>query len=351
MLHNQYSLNKLGWKSYFNQQLTLDDLEQYTPARVSKVFRNRLVVIGENGEQDISLAKNTALIVATIGDWVLMSISGELDPKLLERLSLFQRKSPGANSTQSIAANVDTAFIVSSFNQDFNLSRIERYLALAKEADVSPVLVLTKLDQITEEQQLQYLDQLHEIEKHMLVVGINALEQESCKRLDDWCGVGQTVVLLGSSGVGKTTLTNTLCAEQEKTADIREDDSIGRHTTTERSLFFTQAGGMILDCPGMRELQLTDCEQGVKAVFADIEAMAADCKFADCEHQHEPGCVIRQAVDDGLLDARRLINYQKMLQEQQRNSRTLAESRLQDKNLGKLIKSAQTAKHQKYNSP
>jgi ribosome biogenesis GTPase len=350
MLQIQYSLHKLGWKPYFNQQLTLEDLEHYSPARVTRVFRNRLVALGENGEQNISLAQNIELNCATIGDWVLVPNSNSHAPKLLERLSLFQRKSPGSNSAQTIAANVDTAFIVTSFNQDFNVSRIERYLALAKEADVSPVLVVTKLDQITEEQQEHYLEQLHEIKKHMLVVAVNALEQESCTRLDDWCDTGQTVVLLGSSGVGKTTLTNTLCAVLERTAHIREDDSKGRHTTTERTLFFTQAGGMVLDCPGMRELQLTDCEEGVKAVFSDIADMAADCKFVNCQHQQEPSCKIRAAINNGMLDERRLVNFQKMSKEQARNSLTIAESHQQDKKLGKLIKSAQSAKRNKYDN-
>lgn len=338
----------LGWKIHFNQQLTIEELEQYVPVRVTRVFRNRLLVLGEDGEQDISLSQFPDLNTCTIGDWLLLPQDKQQQPRVLEPFSLFQRKAPGANASQLIAANVDTAFIVSSCNQDFNLSRIERYLALAKEADVSPVLVLSKVDLVTDEQRDAFLDQLHDLEKHMVVLCVNTLDESGCEALLDWCNTGQTVVLLGSSGVGKTTLTNTLCAAREKTAAIREDDSKGRHTTSERSLFFTKAGGMILDCPGMRELQLTDCEEGVKAVFADIAEMAAGCKFADCQHQGEPDCAIRAAIDNGLLDERRLINFQKMLKEQQRNSLTLAESHQQDKKLGKLIKSVQSAKREKF---
>ncbi|MFT4940934.1 MAG: ribosome biogenesis GTPase [Paraglaciecola sp.] len=348
MSQTQYSLRQLGWKTYFNQQLTLDELESHTPRRVVKVFRNRLVILGEDGEQDVSLAKFPYLNTCTIGDWLLLSHNPEHQVRILERYSLFQRKAPGADTNQLIAANVDTAFIVTSGNQDFNLSRIERYLALAKEAKVTPVLVLSKIDLLSEEQLDDYLVQLHELEKHMVVLAVNALSEQSCNILLDWCDIGQTVVLLGSSGVGKTTLTNTLCTTQEKTAAIRVDDSKGRHTTSERSLFFTQSGGLILDCPGMRELQLTDCEEGVKAVFADLEQIAQKCKFADCQHHSEPGCAIQQAIKNKILDKRRLLNYQKMLSEQERNSRSVAQSHQQEKKLGKLIKSAQNVKRERY---
>ena len=326
----------------------MEELEQYSPARITKVFRNRLLVLGEDGEQDISLSQFPDLNTCTIGDWLLLPQGQQQAARVLEPFSLFQRKAPGSSASQLIAANVDTAFIVSSCNQDFNLSRIERYLALAKEAEVSPVLVLSKVDMVTPEQRDGFLDQLHDLEKHMVVLCVNALDEPSCAPLFDWCDTGQTVVLLGSSGVGKTSLSNTLCEHQALTAGIREDDSKGRHTTTERSLFFTRTGGMILDCPGMRELQLTDCEEGVKAVFADIADMAVDCKFANCQHQGEPGCKIRAAVDKGMLDERRLINFQKMLKEQARNTLTLAESHQQDKKLGKLIKNAKNVKREKF---
>jgi ribosome biogenesis GTPase len=340
MSEEHYNLAQLGWKTFFNQQFTLDNLEQTKPHRVTQVFRNRLVVLGESGELNLDLAQYPNLQEATIGDWLLISNSADEMPAILERQSVFQRKSPGANSHQLIATNVDTAFIVSSCNQDFNLSRIERYLALTKEAQVDTVLVLTKADKVDEKQQQNYLDQLHVLQAHLVVLILNALDPEEAKKLNDWCQVGQTVVLLGSSGVGKTTLTNALCSKQEVTAEIREDDSKGRHTTTGRSLYFTLKGGLILDCPGMRELQLTDCEEGVKAVFSDIELIAEQCRFKDCRHQSEPGCAITVALEAGELDFRRLSNYQKMLKEQARNSLTLAQSHQQEKVFGKLIKSS-----------
>lgn len=340
MSEKQYSLAQLGWKAYFNQQLTLEDLEHYTPKRISQVYRNRLTIFGEQGEADLSLAQYPQLQKCTIGDWLLIANEADKAPQILDRISLFQRKSPGSNSSQLIAANVDTAFIVSSCNQDFNLSRIERYLALAKEAQVNAVLVLTKADTVDEEQQQGYLDQLHNIQKNLVVVTLNALDQDDCQQLDDWCGVGQTCVLLGSSGVGKTTLTNTLCTSQEKTADIREDDAKGRHTTTGRSLYFTNKGGLIIDCPGMRELQLTDCKQGIKALFDDIQQLSLACKFVDCQHNLEPECAVQKAIQSGELEERRLVNFKKMLQEESHNTMTLAESHKKDRQLGHLIKSS-----------
>jgi ribosome biogenesis GTPase len=340
MSEKHYTVQQLGWKTHFNQQLTLDNLEQTAPYRVTQVFRNRLIVLGENGELNLDLAQYPHLQECTVGDWLLMPTNPTETPAILDRLSVFQRKSPGANTSQLIAANVDTAFIVSSCNHDFNLSRIERYLALAKEAQVEAVLVLTKADLVNEEQQQSYLDQLHELQAHLVVLTINALDIEDVQQLNDWCKVGQTVVLLGSSGVGKTTLSNSLCLMQQATAAVRDDDSKGRHTTTGRSLYFTHAGGLILDCPGMRELQLTDCEEGVRAVFSDIELFAKQCKFKNCQHQSEPGCAVLMALEAGDLEPRRLTNFQKMLKEQARNTMTLAQSHQQDKEFGKLIKNS-----------
>ncbi|MEP1447481.1 MAG: ribosome small subunit-dependent GTPase A [Paraglaciecola sp.] len=338
MSEKNFTLAQLGWKTFFNQQLTLDNLEQTTPYRVTQVFRNRLIVLGESGELDLNLAQYPNLQNCTVGDWLLIPKITTDAPVILERQSMFQRKSPGSNTSQLIAANVDTAFIVSSCNHDFNVSRIERYLALAKEAQVEAVLILTKADKINEEQKSAYLAQLRELQAHLIVITLNALNIEEVHQLKDWCKVGQTVVLLGSSGVGKTTISNTLCLRQESTAPIREDDSKGRHTTTGRSLYFTHPGGLILDCPGMRELQLTDCEDGIKTVFSDIELIASQCKFSNCQHQTEPGCKVLTAIETGELAPRRLENYQKMLKEQARNSMSLAQSHQQDRAFGKLIK-------------
>ena len=181
--------------------------------------------------------------------------------------------------------------------------------------------------------------------RQSFVVAINCLEPDAIQTLTPWCGVGRTVALMGSSGVGKSTLVNTLLGDTvQRTGTIREADSKGRHVTTGRSLHPIMDGGLLLDTPGMRELQLTDCEDGVNATFADITTLAEQCRFGDCRHDGEPGCAVQAAITRGELDARRLSSYQKLLREQAFNSATLAEKRARDRSFGKMIKSVMEEK-------
>ena len=181
--------------------------------------------------------------------------------------------------------------------------------------------------------------QVQDLGPLLLIETVNALDPDSVAGLATWCKVGRTVALLGSSGVGKSTLINTLLGHHaQQTASIREDDSKGRHTTTGRSIHPLPSGGVLLDTPGMRELQLAECAQGVSETFADIEVIAEHCRFSDCTHEAEPGCAIQLALEQGDIDHRRLQNYTKLLREQARNSASLAELRSQDKALGKMYK-------------
>jgi len=277
----------------------------------------------------------------TIGDWLLLSKDSGALIRLLERKSLFKRKAAGtANLPQLVAANVDSLFIVTSCNEDFNLSRLERYLAFAYEAEVTPVIVVTKMD--LSDHALDYLEQAQSL--NCMVEVVNALDPESLGPLRDWCKEGQTVALMGSSGVGKSTLVNSLGADTQKTDDIREDDAKGRHTTTHRSLHRLKDGAMLLDSPGMRSLGLADCEVGIAETFADIEALSRQCRFRDCRHEQEPNCAVIKALEDNIISPRRLGNYNKLMAEQRHNSATLAERRKADKAFGKYAKSAQSAK-------
>jgi ribosome biogenesis GTPase len=339
------SLSQLGWQPFFQQQLTLDDYDGNIVARVTAHHRSQYNLITEQGE--ISLAIHADFPSLTVGDWIILD-SEQRFVRELDRSSFFSRKAPGSKvARQYIAANVDTLFIVCSLNQDFNLSRIERYLVLANEAQVEPVIVLTKADlcdDVDEKKaQVQSLDPL------LMIESVNALSQDDVSKLSQWCNAGQTVAFLGSSGVGKSTLVNSLMGgEAQATGGIREDDSKGRHTTTSRSIHFLPTGGVLIDTPGMRELQLADSEHGVSETFSDIETLAEQCRFSNCHHENEPGCAIQAALTAGEIDQRRLNNYFKLLREQARNGASLAELRSKNKALGKMYRSIQSeSRHRK----
>lgn len=334
-MSKQLTLANLGWQAYFQQQITLDEWEHAKPARIIEQFRSEVTVATETSQFNIPLTPKMEPMV--VGDWVLLDEQHKII-RLLERKTCFARKAAGAEiKKQLISANVDTAFIVTSMNDDFNLNRLERFLALVNEAGAEPVVLLSKSDlaDIPEDfvRQVQSLDSL------LMVEPVNCLSEKISERLSPWIKEGSTIAVLGSSGVGKSTLINTLLGEEKQsTSDIREDDAKGRHTTTSRSLMGLPNGGLILDTPGMRELQLANAKEGIAATFADIEMLADECKFSDCQHQSEPGCAVRGAVEGGELDERRLNNYLKLLREEALNSASLAQRRAGDKALGKFYK-------------
>ena len=275
---------------------------------------------------------------ATIGDWLLYDHARPGASRLLQRKSLFKRRNPGTGrQIQLIAANVDTAFIVSSCNHDFNIARLERYIALAFEAGVAPVIVLTKPDLC--EHPEPYAAEAEAISSKVPVVVLDARGDEPQSKLADWMQHGQTLAFLGSSGVGKSTMVNALSgASTVATQAIREDDSKGRHTTTARQLHILPNGCVALDTPGMRELQLTDAEAGIADVFDDLTALAARCRFNDCQHESEPGCAVLKAVEDGEVAAGRLARWRKLAAEERFNSASLAQRKAKDKALGKTIR-------------
>jgi ribosome biogenesis GTPase len=331
------SLIELGLRPFFQQQLSLEELESYSLGRVIEHHRSQVVLLSETGTVILPLLPNGDSIC--VGDWVLFT--PERLYRTLERQSLFQRKAAGSkNTTQLIAANVDNVLIVSSLNDDFSLNRIERYLAIAKEAEVEPIVVLTKKDQAANSEELQ--QQVQDLDPFLLVHSLNSLDSQDIEQLKPYCKTGKTLAFMGSSGVGKSTLINALSDEEVmQTGEIREQDSKGRHTTTHREIKLLAEGGLLMDTPGMRELQLSGCEEGIKQTFSDIEDLAQQCRFKDCQHQQEPGCAVKKAVDSGDLDPRRLDNFNKLLREEAHNSATLAQKRAKDRAFSKMVNSVQ----------
>lgn len=334
---------QLGWRPFFAQQLTLDEAGTLIPARVTAVHRTLVDTLTGTGalQATPSGAMSQAGLSASVavGDWVLVEPHTARAVRVLDRQSTLVRLAAGERQQrQLIAANIDSLFVVTSCNADFNPSRLERYLALAVEAGVQPVVVLTKSDLAVSVD--QYIDALREIAPHVIACTVNATSAQSVPVLSPWLTAGQTVAFVGSSGVGKSTLVNTLTnAAAQSTAGIREDDSKGRHTTTSRHMFALPGGAWVIDTPGMRELKLDVSQEAVGSVFGDVEALAAQCRFRDCAHQGDAGCAVSIAIERGDLDARRLASYLKLLREAAHAVRTLPERRERERKFGRTVRS------------
>jgi ribosome biogenesis GTPase len=345
-------LEALGWDSHFGESY-----EQYrdsglVPARVAEEHKSRYVVYAEGGEFTAEVSgrfrfeAGARMDMPAVGDWVAVR-PFERDCRamihaLLPRKSAFLRKVAWVRTeSQVLAANVDIVFLVMGLARNFSLRRMERFLTLGRESGAVPVVVLNKRD-LCEDIDSR-LEEVESIALGVPVHAISALEGGGVEELRAHMGLGRTAALLGSSGVGKSTIINRLLgAERQTTRPVREADGRGRHVTSSRQLIMLPEGGMIVDTPGMRELQLWAEGDGLKSSFDDIEALAGECRFRDCNHETEPGCAVRRAIEDGELEAGRLKSYRKLQREiavlaARKDQRARLDQRAKQKELARRI--------------
>ena len=309
-------LQRLGWDDGWEAAFAEHRAAGVVPARVAVQHRGAYDLIHEDGEQRASAANRLVREegLAAVGDWVGLDLTTNLIEALLPRRTSISRKEVWhATREQVLAANIDVAFLVQALPLDFNLRRLERYLAMAWESGAQPVVVLTKIDLVDDAQ--PYLDQFESVTLGSCpVVAVSAKTGEGLDALRAWFEPNKTAVLLGSSGVGKSTIVNSLVGEELlATREVRADDQMGRHTTTRRELILLPTGGVVLDTPGIRELQLWDAD--LEQTFGDVEEIARRCRFSDCNHDREPGCAIREALLDGTLSRERWDSYVKLQRE------------------------------------
>jgi ribosome biogenesis GTPase len=346
------TLEDLGFDSFIEKSRIENGLEAFDLGRVTAEHRERYIVRTESGEYEAELVGNLRFTAESrddlpaVGDWVAISeydTNKSLIHAVYPRRSVLERQAVGkSGQSQIIAANINIGIIVIAVNRDFSINRLERYLAICNEADVEPLVLLSKVDLVSDQELTTMLDLIHERLNKTSTLPISVKSDIGIEALAENIQKGKTYCLLGSSGVGKSTLLNKLKGEDLMlTAEISDSIDRGKHVTSHRELFILDNGGIIIDNPGMREVGLTDVGEGIELTFDDINKLAADCKFKDCTHENEDGCAVLEAVDSGEIDRSSYDNWQKMERERAHYESNVEERRRKDKQLGKMIKNVQ----------
>ena len=343
------NLLDLGLNNELTTYLRDNQLSNFSIGRVTQEHRERFVVSdGENEYEaeitgNLRFSANSRANFPAVGDWVTMTIYDSdqaIIHKILPRKSVLERQAVGKfGEIQIISTNIDVAFIIQAINNNFSINRLERYLTICYSANIEPVLVISKIDLSTEK---EIQDAINYLEKRDKKVKYILLSNMTLKGLDQILGFiqkGKTYCVVGSSGVGKSTLINNLLKKNIlKTGQISHSTNKGRHITDHRELFVLENGGIIIDTPGMKELGMTDNTVGIKTTFQEIFEISFKCKFPDCKHINETGCAVIEALNNGTIDKDSYDNYQKIQKEQERFQTTLAKKRKKDKAFGKMLK-------------
>ena len=344
-------LESIGYNDWFHSQVDPEKIAAHEVARVVSVHKDSYTITKGRGEVFAELAGNLYYTadspsdLPTTGDWVYANFydddSHAIIHGVLPRKTLLQRKTSGKSvDFQLIAANIDVAFIMQSLDSNLNLRRLERYLVMVHESDITPVILLSKCDLISEDEVEEIKKSITNIAPQANILAFSNLNGENIDSINNILLPGQTYCLLGSSGVGKTTLLNRILgSEQYETQSVSQSHGKGRHTTTSRELIQLENGALIIDTPGMRELGNISVDSGLDETFSDILELTQQCKFSNCSHTNEKGCAILAAIENGELTEKRFKNYLKMINESAFNEMSYYEKRKKAKDFGMIIKS------------
>lgn len=353
------SLQHIGFNDWFQARIKTDKLALHEVARVVSVHKDSYMITKGQGDifaeltGKLAYTADSATDLPTTGDWVYVDFYDDdthaIIHDILPRKTIIQRKTSGKTfDLQLIATNIDTAFIVQSLDYNFNLRRLERYLVMINEADINPVILLSKCDLVSEDEIKQKIESVKKISPHTTVLPVSNESGENIDSIKVLLVSGHTYCLLGSSGVGKTTLLNSILGDARfETKSVSKKESKGRHTTTSRELIQLENGALIIDTPGMRELGNIAVDAGIYETFSDIVELALSCKFNNCAHVNEKGCAILSAISQNELSEKRYQNYLKMKNESAFNEMSYFEKRQKDKNFGKMVKSVIKSKNRK----